>query len=256
MSHPFDCIDCAPQVVSEKGGSGKDGLPSTPAIPIIRTDSGVVRHVAVGGSPRSLSDEEVLGDPQFIRELISTATGLGLRFIPSLAQEVAANVTCNRCKCRIISIGFREVYQSVLATRYLPMAAKGQSAIGLAQAMFLKCYLFETGAILGRARSEELDMLTVTLSQPRREHDVKRHIQGQTAELTRQCGDCRGLHFFDFHQRVGNFDVQEAMGAGKSKLPLATAHGIGQVGFLSGVGFGSTHPVETEQMYRATIRTD
>lgn len=255
MRHPFYCLQCATDACAKQGWVWKTGYGRKASIPIVRTDSGLVRHVKIGGSLRRrqwyIQDEEVIANQALFIEIVQKMAYLGLRLIPSMPQEVSENVACYRCGTALAAVGLRETLSVFFASRWLlQMAGPNASHIRLGQLMTVKMWLFETGAVLGRARSAELETLAILLARPGREKDVATYLIIRADELMRSCERKEPATFFEFHQQVGNIDLEGLLKEGMKNVPLRVAHMIGQSGVVDGVGFGARYPDLTEAVYR------
>jgi len=254
--YPFYCLECVAAVALEKGWVQKGRHARIRAIPIIRTNDGVARHVQIWGSftrrEYHVEDPEVLRDPRFHEEVVFQAISLNLRLVPSRPEEVSERVRCGRCRAVLALVGLRETLSTFLTTRYLAqMMETSGASVKLGRVMTVKMWLVETGAILGRARRDKLETLAILLAQRGRERQIAEYLVARADELIALCGEEEPITFFDFHQRVGNIDLQEFMKEGMEDVPVRMAHMIGQSGVVDGVGFGARYPSLTEKMYRA-----
>jgi len=106
LRHTVYCIECATSSSEAKGWNLKMGYGRKGAVPVIRTDSGFVRFVAVGGvrSQRKwwIQDKEL--DETQAEAITLTASRLGFRLIPSYPVPVAPTWDrCGQCKQPLLS---------------------------------------------------------------------------------------------------------------------------------------------------------
>lgn len=106
-SHPFYCLRCAVDLADKSGWLELPKGDEQRAVPVIRTDSGVVRQVAIGRSREfSVSVEYEIQDEGFggdeTMSLFLATARLGTRWVPSLPAEVGRRVACATCKVRIL----------------------------------------------------------------------------------------------------------------------------------------------------------
>ena len=254
--HPFYCLKCATDASNEKGWWHMTGDSRKKGVPIIRSDDGLlVRHVKIGGSLRKrdwhIQDEEVIADAALFTEITAKAASLGFRLVFSMPQEVSENLRCQRCKTPLIRFGLRESLAEFLSSQALVMAGATTSGVRLGMLVHSKAWLFETGAILGRARRGELPILAVMLSRPGKESDVAIYLERRAEELMAKCAGQEPKTFFEFHEKVGDIDPAELLRDGMKNVPIREALMIGQVGVVDGVAFGARYPELTERLYRA-----
>ena len=128
--------------------------------------------------------------------------------------------------------------------------------------LMVGCWLYQTGAILGRARPY-LDILARMFSEPGREREVYKYLLDLSAERIARYGKLPDS-FFDFfmtteYQKAGitwpppNLDVMKRID--NKKIPLEQAEPIAKWFLLEGIGFGAAFPDLTERMWRQTYET-
>jgi hypothetical protein len=102
---PFYCLQCTKAMSDAKGWQVKGGWALQPAIPVIRTDDGLVRHVQIGRlltrAQGFIMDDEVASDSRLMTEIHQHLAYLGLRLKPSLPVPVASPIRCKRCASEV-----------------------------------------------------------------------------------------------------------------------------------------------------------
>jgi hypothetical protein len=105
LRRPFYCLDCTKVMSDERGWTWKSGWARQPAIPVIKTEGGLVRHAQTGrhiSKPNGfILDDELASDSQLMTEIYQQVAYLGLRLKPSLPVPVAAHTQCKRCGRRV-----------------------------------------------------------------------------------------------------------------------------------------------------------
>ena len=100
LGAPFYCLECATTCSTEKRWNLKQGDNRKGTQPVIRTDGGLVRHVAIEGQFMKrqwfIRDEEI--DDAQAKEIADFAASFGFRLIPSFPVPVMPSVRCGRCK--------------------------------------------------------------------------------------------------------------------------------------------------------------
>lgn len=157
-----------------------------------------------------------------------------------------------------------------LGWRYVePFVEKGLlrgSYLRFSRLLNVDMWLYQTGAVLGRARQERVDILARMFSEPGRESEVREFMWVLATERMTSYGR-QPQSFFDFlmtteYAKAGLVwpppdmeAVRKITKAGDMKIPLAEVESIVKGHILEGIGFGSKFPEFTEQMWRATYET-
>jgi len=117
-------------------------------------------------------------------------------------------------------------------------------------------WLYQTGAVLGRARSDRLEILAKMLCEPGREEGFREWLydlaRKRVAEYGRQPDSFFHLFMTTEFQKAG-LSLSDPGGlkrAAGTKLSLEQAGTMSQLHFLEGVGLGSGFPELTERMWR------
>jgi len=117
-------------------------------------------------------------------------------------------------------------------------------------------YLFEIGAIIGRARRNKLHILAKMFAVPGKEQDLASYWQEQAQERLYSYGEEPGT-FFDLFITTELATVglrldssREFLKASQEKMPLKEAEPIIKLKGELGIGFGSKFPDLTEKMFR------
>jgi len=119
-------------------------------------------------------------------------------------------------------------------------------------------WLYETGAILGRARHDRLEILATMLCEPGREEGFCEWLYDLARKRIAEYGTEPDsfLRFFTEMElrkaRVSLSDPRQLKRAADMKLSLEQAGTMSQLHFLEGIGFGSAFPDLTERMWRQT----
>ena len=102
---PFYCLECTKAMADRQGWVCKTGWARQPAIPVVRTDDGMVRHLQVGRhitkAQGFILDDEVARDSQIMTQIHQEVAYLGLRLKPSLPVPVAGHIRCKECGRRL-----------------------------------------------------------------------------------------------------------------------------------------------------------
>lgn len=119
-------------------------------------------------------------------------------------------------------------------------------------------WLYETGAILGRARRDRLEILAGMLCEPGREEGFCEWLYDLARKRIAEYGG-EPDSFFRFFTEIelgkaglSLSDPRQLKRAADMKLPLEQAGTMSQLHFLEGIGFGSAFPDLTERMWRQT----
>jgi hypothetical protein len=105
LRSPFYCLECTKAMSDEKGWAWKSGWRRQPAIPVIRTGDGLVRHAQTGRhiskAQGFILDDEIVTDLHLMTEIHQQIAYLGLRLKPSLPVAVAGRIRCKGCGRRL-----------------------------------------------------------------------------------------------------------------------------------------------------------
>lgn len=119
-------------------------------------------------------------------------------------------------------------------------------------------FLYESGALLGRAKHDKLMILEKMLARPPKQGDFIRHVQQQAEERLRKFGE-EPTSFFMFFlstelEKLGlsltGSSMKTLKKAFDEKWPLEKIEPFIKIWGLEGIGFGSYFPELTEKMYR------
>jgi hypothetical protein len=158
---------------------------------------------------------------------------------------------------RLVSWLSKEVIQPNLEKRPF-----GGYDVRYSPVLFGSVWLFTKGAVLGRARSDRLEVLMKLFGKPGTEGDLCRVLHDGSIEAVKQYGK-EPDSFRDFWIKTGpseletllSSDLETKKRAIKVKRPLREIMPRLYDWLLHGIGFGATYPELTERMWRQDYET-
>ncbi len=155
----------------------------------------------------------------------------------------------------------------------LPLVEKGLfggTYIRVGRFLIAGLWLYQTGAVLGRARRDRLETLAKMFSEPGRERESSNYLQDLAAKRIDKYGR-EPERFYDFFMKTeyekagvswpamldagGRVDLDAMKRVRKEKIPLDQADQTLRMFVLEGIGFGAKFPELTERMWRQTYET-
>lgn len=124
----------------------------------------------------------------------------------------------------------------------------------------VSAFLYESGAMLGRAKGDKLLILERMLGKPQRQGDFITYLQRSARERFQKFRDVFGAEPDSFHTFIVSGELQplglnlsklsDLKKVAEEKMPLEKALPHIEIYGLLGIGFGSCFPLLTEKMYR------
>jgi hypothetical protein len=139
----------------------------------------------------------------------------------------------------------------------------GRVYIRFGRLLIAGLWLYQTGAVLGRARRDRLETLAKMFSDPGREREASNWLQDLAAKRIDKYGR-EPESFFDFfmttgYEKAGVSWPPASLDAIKrvdnEKIPLEQTDGTLKMFVLEGIGFGAKFPELTERMWKQTYET-
>lgn len=145
----------------------------------------------------------------------------------------------------------------------------GGPYLHFADVVTISGYLFQSGALLGRAKLGQLNYLAKMFADPRREPDVIKLLQDSAKRRLDDYVDTYGEEPFNLmsfilaseYKKTGiiiplhgleltDTNKRQVAKVAKVKMPLKEVESTIKYGMVEGIGFGSLLPDLTETMYR------